>query len=164
MDRQGRREENGYRTESAGIDMGRPGKGVAKSAGLAGPGGPSRRWTQAEPDNGYAWIDLGFAYSQLDRHQEALKAYREVLRIKPDNSKTLFVLGITYNQLGRHQEASAAYREALRLKPDYVKAWAALAFTYDLSGNRSAALEAVKGLPRYDPQKANDIFNLIVKP
>jgi hypothetical protein len=36
-------------------------------------------------------------------------------------------------------------------------------FAYAKSGNPSAALEAVKQLRRYDPQKAEELFNLIIK-
>jgi len=66
--------------------------------------------------------------------------------------------------LGRHQEAIGACREALRLKPDHANPWGILAIVYAKSGNRRAALEAVKELRRYDPQKAEELFNLIMKP
>ncbi len=66
--------------------------------------------------------------------------------------------------MGRYREEIEAYREALRLKPDYAYAWNNLACAYALSGNRSAALQAVKELRRYDPQKADKLFNLIMKP
>jgi len=74
------------------------------------------------------------------------------------------LLGGAYGHLDRHQDAIAAYREAVRLKPDFAEAWNNLAIAYDLSGNRSAALEAVKELRRYDPQQADKLFNLIMKP
>lgn len=66
--------------------------------------------------------------------------------------------------MGRHQEAIEAYREALRIKPDDAKAGHNLAGAYASSGNLSAALEAVKELRRYDPQEADKLFNLIMKP
>jgi len=67
-------------------------------------------------------------------------------------------------EMGRHQEAVEAYREPVRLEPDFALAWGNLALAYFLSGNRSAALEAVKELRRHDPQKADELFNLIMKP
>jgi Flp pilus assembly protein TadD len=57
-----------------------------------------------------------------------------------------------------------ALREALRLKPDFAEAWGGLGVAYFISGNRSAALEAVKELRRHDPQKADVLFNMIMKP
>jgi hypothetical protein len=41
-------------------------------------------------------------------------------------------------------------------------AWAVLALSYAASGNRTAALEAVKELRRYDPKKADELFNFIM--
>jgi len=35
---------------------------------------------------------------------------------------------------------------------------------YLLSGNRRAALEALKELRRYDPQQADELFNLMMRP
>jgi tetratricopeptide (TPR) repeat protein len=71
---------------------------------------------------------------------------------------------ISAYEMGRHQEAVEAYREAVRFKPDFAMAWVGLGFAYFISGNRSAALEAVKELRRYNPQKADELFNLIMKP
>ncbi|MGP7975685.1 MAG: tetratricopeptide repeat protein [Desulfobaccales bacterium] len=52
----------------------------------------------------------------------------------------------------------------MRLKPDYADAWNNLGDAYARSGNRSAALEAVKELRRYDPQRAEKLFNFIMEP
>jgi tetratricopeptide (TPR) repeat protein len=55
-----------------------------------------------------------------------------------------------------------ANKEALRLKPDYAEAWYNLGLAYFGLGNRSEALKAVQELRRYDPAKADKLFNLIV--
>jgi Flp pilus assembly protein TadD len=157
-----------------------------------------RRWTQAQPDNNVAYYYLGFVYHVLDRHREAVEAYREALRLKPDDAmawnnlgvsygksgrwqeaveafrealrlkpddaEAWLRLGFSYSKLGRWQEAVEAFREAVRLKPDFAEAWGGLGVAYFISGNRSAALEAVKELRRYDSQKADELFNLIMKP
>jgi hypothetical protein len=44
------------------------------------------------------------------------------------------------------------------------KPWSGQPRLYPKSGNRSAALEAVKELRRYDPQGAEELFNIIMKP
>jgi len=124
----------------------------------------SRRWTQAEPRNDLAWFSLGLAYANLGRHQDAIAAYREALRLKPDFAAAWYNLGVAYANLGRYREAIEAYREATLIRPDYAEAWYTLGVAYANSGNRSAALEAVKELRRYDPQKAEELFNLITKP
>jgi hypothetical protein len=50
------------------------------------------------------------------------------------------------------------------LKPDRADAWRNLAIAHANPGNRSAALTALKELRRYDPQMADKLFNLIMKP
>ena len=122
----------------------------------------SRHWTRAEPSNPLAWFALGIAYTKLGRYREAIKAYRESLRLKPDIAATWYDLGLVYGKMGRNREAIKACLEALRLRPNYPKAWSFLALSYARSGNRSAALKAVKELRRYDPQKADKLFNLIM--
>jgi hypothetical protein len=42
--------------------------------------------------------------------------------------------------------------------------WDLLARASAKAGNRSAALEAVRELRRYNPQQAEELFNLIMKP
>jgi tetratricopeptide (TPR) repeat protein len=124
-----------------------------------------RRWTQTEPGNYLAWSGLAFAYFMLDHHKEAIEAYLESLRLKPGDAGTWNNLGLAYEKMDRYHEAINAYREALRLKPAHAWAyWYNLGIAYANSGNRSAALEAVKELRRYDPQQAEKLFNLIMKP
>ncbi|MBW2134095.1 MAG: tetratricopeptide repeat protein [Deltaproteobacteria bacterium] len=106
----------------------------------------------------------GVAYGNLGRYREEIKAYREALRLKPDYVAAWNNLGVAYVKLGRYPEAIKACREALRLRPDDAEAWNNLAFSYYLSGNRRAALEAVSELRRYDQQRAEKLFDAIIKP
>jgi tetratricopeptide (TPR) repeat protein len=148
------------------VDIHEPGKArtLFEAGDLKGLLAYFRQWTQAEPSDSRAWLNLGIAYAFLDCHQEAIAAYRESLRLKPDDAFKWFELGLAYEEIDRHQEAIKAYQESLRLKPDDAKAWNKLACAYVFSGNHSAALEAVKELRRYDPQKADELFNIIMKP
>jgi tetratricopeptide (TPR) repeat protein len=122
-----------------------------------------REALRIKPDYLAAWFSLGVAYRRFGRSKEAIEAYREALRIKRDYPAAWFALGGVYGDLGRWGEAGEALREALRIKPDYDLAWSSLAIAYAKSGNRSAALEAVKELRRYDPKKAEKLFNLIME-
>ena len=47
------------------------------------------------------------------------------------------------------------------MRPD---TWHNIGLVYAKSGKRSAALEAVKELQRYNPQKADELLNMIKKP
>jgi Flp pilus assembly protein TadD len=107
------------------------------------------------------WYGLGIVYGNMNRHEEAITAYREALRLKPDHDSVWNNLGATYGKMGRYQDAIKAFHEALRLKPDDASSWAGLGLSYHMLGNRGKALEAVQILRRYDPTKAEKLFNLI---
>ena len=42
-----------------------------------------RKWTKSEPKNADAWYNLGIAYVNLNRYNDAIEAYRQALRINP---------------------------------------------------------------------------------
>ncbi|MCX5891212.1 MAG: tetratricopeptide repeat protein [Deltaproteobacteria bacterium] len=63
-----------------------------------------RQLTRAEPDNDVAWYALGFAYANLGRHQDAIKAHRETLRIDPDYANAWYALAVEYGEMGCHQD------------------------------------------------------------
>ena len=60
-----------------------------------------QRWTQAEPENFVAYFALGHAYGGLERHDEAIAAYREALRINPEYIGAWYNLGNAYARLDR---------------------------------------------------------------
>lgn len=59
----------------------------------------------------------------LDRGDEAVTAYREVLRAVPEQFDAHETLSRLLPQLGRSGESLDAYREALRLRPDSPPLW-----------------------------------------
>jgi S1-C subfamily serine protease len=53
----------------------------------------SKRWTKAQPKEPFAWMYVAFAYDRLGRYQEAVNAYKEVVRLKPDLAGVWYNLG-----------------------------------------------------------------------
>jgi cytochrome c-type biogenesis protein CcmH/NrfG len=45
-----------------------------------------RKWTKSEPRSAAAWLELGMAYSKLRRHNDAIGAYRQAVKINPGYS------------------------------------------------------------------------------
>lgn len=105
---------------------------------------------------------MGNAHKDLERHDDAIAAIRQALRIDPEHSKGWFSLGASYNALKRHDDAIAAFRQGLRINPEHANGWSLLALTYAQSGNTAAALQAVKTLRTLDPAMAEKLSNLIV--
>ena len=64
-----------------------------------------------------AHYQLGEAYNQTDRLNEALEAYETAARLQPDHWRAMNGIGVVLDRLGRPVEATAAYqrsREAQR--------------------------------------------------
>ena len=77
---------------------------------------------ELKPGYPEAWYNKGVALWKLGRHEEALRAWEEALRLKPDDPEVWNNKGVALDELGRREEALCAYDEALRLKPDFPEA------------------------------------------
>jgi tetratricopeptide (TPR) repeat protein len=86
---------------------------------------------------------LGLKYYDLERWQEAICTFKEVLQIKPDCEVTYFSLGMTYSRLKIWEKALASFIKAIELKPDYVEAYLGLGMTYDMLGWDQEAVETL---------------------
>jgi len=86
----------------------------------------------ARDDGNYrAWFDLGFAYTGLDRRDEAIAAFRKSVAAKPDLFESNLNLGLALADK-RDPDAAQVLRTATRLKPssrpddNLAHAWTAL--------------------------------------
>jgi len=89
--------------------------------------------------------------AKLDRNNDVIEAYRQVLRINPEYPGARHNLGVGYNKLTRYNDAIESLRQAISINPDYIKARYNLGIAYVHSGNRTAALAAVQKLRSLDP-------------
>jgi Flp pilus assembly protein TadD len=69
-------------------------------------------------DNSVAHINLGTALEAVGQREEALRHYREGIRIKPQSPQGYNNLANVLDDLGRFDEAVAAYEQALKLRPN----------------------------------------------
>jgi len=60
----------------------------------------------------------GLYLSVLDRCDEAILAYDNVLQIKPDSAGAWHNKGLIYERMGHYDKAITAYDSALRIHPD----------------------------------------------
>jgi tetratricopeptide (TPR) repeat protein len=80
----------------------------------------------------YAECSLGTMLSLRGRVPEAIRVFKNALRIEPDYAEGHDGLGIALWQAGKRQEAIQEYERALRLKPDHFEAHFNLAGTIQL--------------------------------
>lgn len=106
---------------------------VAPTAASMGPtvGGPEKNTTvdyegeiqlsksilEKDPNNVQALINLGNAYFDTERYQEAIDAYSRALVINPKNSDVRTDMGIMYRKLGQFDKALDAFRQAAQYDP-----------------------------------------------
>ncbi len=59
------------------------------------------------------------AYYRLGKHEEAIKAIKEAVRLKPNFANAYINLGNWYNELGRYDEAVEAFTNVIRIAPRF---------------------------------------------
>jgi tetratricopeptide (TPR) repeat protein len=81
-----------------------------------------QKTTELLPDDAEAHANLGNAFRDLGRLDEAVARYRQALVLKPDFAETQNNLGNALRDLGQLDDAIASFRLALGIKPDYAEA------------------------------------------
>ena len=86
---------------------------AAGNADIFGPAPDPKEMVHLEPK-----LFLGATLTQLERYEEALAVYQEVLAESPGGHNVRFKAGFLLQLLGRDEEAEEHYLHALRYNPD----------------------------------------------
>ncbi len=120
-------------------------------------------WLQTIRVNPDCWIahnDLGTAFFQKGRVDEAITEYREALQIKPHYAEAHNNLGNGLLQKGRVDEAIALYQKALEINPYYEEAHNNLGFALFQKGRMDEAIVQYQEALKLKPYYADAHFNL----
>ena len=74
------------------------------------------------PNNPWAWYELGNALRDQGRLESAIEQYRAALVRDPRHAATHNNLGMVLAEQGQRDEAMSHYREAFRIEPDFADA------------------------------------------
>lgn len=100
------------------------------------------------------YFNLGMAYAEMNRLEDAIAAFNRAIALNPDNADNYFGLGLTAISAGRTEMALAALARAVKIDPGHWDARIELArLELDLDRLESARvqLEAVqKGAPDHE--------------
>ena len=107
-----------------------------------------------------AHSNLGIAYADQGRFEDAITQYRLAIQARDDSGKVRHNLGLVLAQVGRSDEAIAEYREALRLDPAYSPAHNNLGIALAAKGDYAGAATAYREAIRLDPANVNARHNL----
>ena len=83
---------------------------TAHVATYAGEIEDAKEEVRKNPDDALAHNNLGIAYGELGKHQEAIESYKQAIRIDPDFAMAHFNLGDAYLDLNRKSYALDQYK------------------------------------------------------
>jgi tetratricopeptide (TPR) repeat protein len=112
------------------------------------------------PNCPMAYYNLGLAYFQQGRLNEAISQYQKVLQINPDETDALNNLGSSFLQQGRLDEAIAHYQKALAIKPDSAETHYNLGNALFQQGRTDEAMTHYQKALAINPDSAEAHYNL----
>ena len=119
------------------------------------------RHAVAVTENNYvAHYNLGVALDDQGQSDEAIRQYREVLRLKPDYARAYVNLGLALGNQGQTSEAVSSYQEAIRLEPNNAFAHNNLGIALFNQGQTDAAISQYQEVLRLSPANAGAHNNL----
>ena len=111
----------------------------------------------------YNWFvhnHLGAAFYKKGQIDEAIRHYREALRLNPDFAQAHNNLGAALEKEGQTDEAIRQYQEALRLKADYAEAHNNLGIIFYQQSRTDEAIRQFKEAIALKPVLAEAHYNL----
>lgn len=91
------------------------------------------------PNEVDAYLRLGYQLDHVERGEEAIAVWKQVLLFDPEARDILNALGFAYWRFGRYDEAIAAHRSYVQLMPNEPNAHDSLGMTYIEAGRYDEA-------------------------
>lgn len=119
-----------------------------------------KRVLKYAPDSARVYNDLGNAYFDVGRNEEAIASYKNAIILNPRYTLAYGNLGILYNDTGQTEEAIAAYKKAISLDPDHDLAYGNLGNIYNDRGEGEEAMALYKKAISLNPDYVEAHSNL----
>jgi protein O-mannosyl-transferase len=122
-------------------------------------------WRDVIAKNPNAWsahVNLGNAFLQVGKIQDAVVEYEAALKIEPFLAEPHNNLGTILIRSGQLPEAIAHYEQALRIKLDYPEAQNNLGLALMGAGEFAAAVQHLKAAIQLNPNYGEARYNLAV--
>jgi len=111
-------------------------------------------------NNHLAHNNLGVAFDEAGKRQEAIYHYRAALEIHPEYDSALVNLGAALAAVGKSDEAVVFYRQAIRKNPMSAHAHINLGVALAAAGNKQEAIRHYYEAIKIDPNLAEAHYNL----
>ncbi len=99
---------------------------------------------ELQPNNFYAYKNLGRIYGELGNYSLAIKYYKLALDIKPDLYQSYDNIGLLYSYIKDYENATTYLKKAIELYPDFAKAHNDIATVYAKQGKFDFAIQEFK--------------------
>ena len=105
----------------------------------------------------YDFLVQGHEFLKAQKDREAIKAFKESIKLNPNTAETYYGLGFSSFRLGKFRDAADAFKKATVLNPEMAKAHYGLSLAYQELGNSSALLDEYRILERLDKNLARKL-------
>ena len=97
-----------------------------------------------------AQLNLGHEFLKQQKDREAIKAFKESIKLNPNIAETYYGLGFSNFRLGKFREAADAFKKATAIQPAMAKAHYGLSLAYQELGSESQLMEEYRILEKLD--------------
>jgi TPR repeat len=104
----------------------------------------------AESISADAQLAAGHEFLKQGKDRDAIKAFKESIKLNPTNAETFYGLGFSNFRLGKFREAADAFKKATDLSPTMAKAHYGLSLAYQELGMTPQLMEQYRTLERLD--------------
>ncbi len=122
----------------------------------------SGRAVKLQPDHAGALSNLGLAYAETDREEQAIDCYRKALDLDPRFSQAHFNLARLLYKQGEIEQAIFHFKKAADISPDHYPSHALLAKAYLETGDYENSLVYFKAANKLMPHEAETHHNISI--
>ncbi len=115
--------------------------------------------TGKRPQNPRAWSNLGEAYVNASRYEDAIRSCDKALKVEPSLSPAYYNRGLAWAGLDHMTEAISDYDKAIALKPDFAAAYNNRGVAHARAGRSYEALRDYDEALRLKPDYAQAYTN-----
>lgn len=114
-----------------------------------------------QPNDGQVWNNLGVAYREIGKPDDAIASYRAAVRFAPQMAQAWNNLGVAQDELNLTENALNSYRKAIEIHPDYVSPHLNLGISLQKSKQFKEAEEHYNWVLKIQPD--NEIANFMLQ-
>jgi tetratricopeptide (TPR) repeat protein len=104
--------------------------------------------------------NLGLKASEKEDYKNAIKHYKEAVKIDPEFAFAFDNLGICYRKIGKYEEAIEAYKKSLKIDPYGITPLQNIAVAYQYTKEYDKSIDAYKKLAELDPENPEVFYGI----